>query len=642
MVPGSSIVFAGGILAGLGVLEPWQAAAFAIAGAVLGDAASYELGRFRRDTILSWWPLRTHPEIIGRGQAYFEKGGAKAVMLGRFLGPLRAIVPLVAGIARMPPRHFYPVNVLSAIGWAAAHLVPGILFGASLELAGAISARLVALVAVVVASLWLVTRAIKLALRIGWPHVVHLRVRLERYVADPRRPFARPLARLLDPRHHAVALLVSAALLVFGAWLFLGVVEDVVTRDTLVDVDRSIYGWLQSVRTEAGDAVMVTITELGSAIVMIAVVGVVALWLGITRRVRTLGYWLAAAIVGQALVFGLKYALGRARPESALGVVDGYSFPSGHAAQSLVVFGFLAFLLGHGKSASQKTLFAGSAIAIALLVAFSRIYLGAHWFSDVVASFGLATAWVALLAMGYIENVREPRLRAAPVLVLLLGTLVFVGGTYVARHHARDLRVYARSTPRPQLALDAWREGGFAALPAARTEIAGRHEEPFTLQWAATREALIDALGAAQWTSPSRWESSAILLWLLPSTPVARLPVVPKFDHGEPPTLTFIRAESAHERLVVRLWIAADVVDASNQASAVQAERAARHVFVGMITRERSHTEWALVSVTRTVARDVPPTSALERALRGWRSEGRVREDGTRVLLAWREAQSRE
>ena len=607
MVPGSSIVFAGGILAGLGVLEPWQAAAFAIAGAVLGDAASYELGRFRRDTILSWWPLRTHPEIIGRGQAYFEKGGAKAVMLGRFLGPLRAIVPLVAGIARMPPRHFYPVNVLSAIGWAAAHLVPGILFGASLELAGAISARLVALVAVVVASLWLVTRAIKLALRIGWPHVVHLRVRLERYVADPRRPFARPLARLLDPRHHAVALLVSAALLVFGAWLFLGVVEDVVTRDTLVDVDRSIYGWLQSVRTEAGDAVMVTITELGSAIVMIAVVGVVALWLGITRRVRTLGYWLAAAVVGQALVFG-----------------------------------FLAFLLGHGKSASQKTLFAGSAIAIALLVAFSRIYLGAHWFSDVVASFGLATAWVALLAIGYIENVREPRLRAAPVLVLLLGTLVFVGGNYVARHHAHDLRVYARSTPHPQLALDAWREGAFAALPAARTEIAGRHEEPFTLQWAATREALIDALGAAQWTSPSRWESSAILLWLLPSTPVARLPVVPKFDHGEPPTLTFIRAESAHERLVVRLWIAADVVDASNQASAVQAERAARHVFVGMITRERSHTEWALVSVTRTVARDVPPTSALERALRGWRSEGRVREDGTRVLLAWREAQSSE
>jgi len=324
--------------------------------------------------------------------------------------------------------------------------------------------------------------------------------------------------------------------------------------------------------------------------------------------------------------------------------VEGFSFPSGHAAQSLVVFGFLAFLLGHGRSTSQKTVYAACAVAIALLVAFSRIYLGAHWFSDVVASFGLATAWVALLAIGYIQHVREPLLRAPPVLALLFGTLALVGGTYVPRHHAEDLRVYAKAMPRPQLTLEDWLARGYAALPAARTELAGRKEEPFTLQLAATREALTHALEAAGWSPPPRWKSSALLLWLLPSASMAQLPVVPKLDEGEPPSLTFIRADDAHERLVMRLWDAADIAATpdghSTRNADAEAERSATHVYVAMITRERSHTEWALVSVTRTVMPDVSPAQALDHVLQGWRTEMRLRNGQGTVMLAWQQPQS--
>src|SRR6185437_1361584 len=100
---------------------------------------------------------------------------------------------------------------------------------------------------------------------------------------------------------------------------FLAVAEDVVTNDPLVDVDRSIYLSLQGLRTRWGDDVMVTVTQLGSAYVMIP------------------------------LVWMLKVALARARPPTAYAAIDEYSFPSGHAALGMVVFGFLAFLLGHGK-----------------------------------------------------------------------------------------------------------------------------------------------------------------------------------------------------------------------------------------------------------------------------------------------------
>src|SRR5437867_2347079 len=147
------------------------------------------------------------------------------------------------------------------------------------------------------------------------------------------------MLRLLDPeRREPIALLISATLLVAGAWLFLGVVEDVVTQDALLDVDRSIYDSLQALRTGWGDDVMVSITELGGATVLIPVAAAVAFCLAITRRWHTLAYWISAVAFAEILVWSLKYALGRARPETAYARIDEFAFPSGHAALSLVVY----------------------------------------------------------------------------------------------------------------------------------------------------------------------------------------------------------------------------------------------------------------------------------------------------------------
>jgi undecaprenyl-diphosphatase len=609
------------------VIDPWYAGACAVAGAIAGDATSYELGRHHRDAMLSMWPLSKHPALVARGEAYFVHGGAKAVFVGRFLGPARAIVPLVAGMANMPPLHFYSVNVVSAFGWAAAHLVPGILFGASLALAGAVSSRLVGLVALVAAGFWVVTHVTKLVMRRGWPYVHRLRVRIQQYAQTTHGPFGRVFGRLFDPtQHEPMAILVSAVLLVGGAWLFLGVVEDVVTNDTLVDVDRAIYMWLSSVRTRFGDDVMVVITELSGVYVMSSVVVALAIWFAVTRRFRTLAYWLSAAIFSQALVFALKYALGRARPPGAHGVIEGFSFPSGHAAQSLVVFGFLAFLLGHGKPMWQQTAYTAGAATIALLVALSRLYLGAHWFSDVVASFGLATAWIALLAIAYIQHVHERRLRAAPVLLILLATMTFVGGWYAGNHHTEDLARYAKQVRLPVMTLDAWRARDYEALDAARTEVNGDLDEPFTVQWAASRDGVARALERAGWTVPAAWRSSALLLWLVPSTPIAQLPVLPKLHRGEPPALTFIHVVDTRERLVLRLW---HLADAEAPAGLVVP------IFVGMITRERSHPEWHLVTVTNTISDDVAPTKALAGAWSNEHAQVRPRASGPDVLLVW-------
>ena len=630
IVPGSSVVFAGGVLIGLLVLDPWLAAAAAILGAIIGDGISYWLGHRYRDAIGSIWPLRKHPALLARGHAYFALHGGKSIFLGRFLGPVRAIVPVIAGMAGMSPAHFYAMNVLSAIVWAAAHLVPGALFGASLQLAGAMSSRLLALVALVIVSLWLLAAIVRALIRWGLPHLDRLRGRVFARASAATGPLARALLPLLDPaRRESLALLVSAAFLVGGAWLFLGVVEDVVTNDSLVDVDRSLYTWLQGVRTDWGDALMVTLTELGSAAVLIPVIAAVALWLALTRRLRTLAYWVGAAVVAELLVTALKFALGRARPDTAYAAVDTFALPSGHAALNFVVYGFLAFLLGNGKPGWQQTGFALSAAVFSLLVAFSRLYLGAHWFSDVVASFGLGLAWIALLSIAYLHHVRERPLRATPVLLIVVTTLALVGGSYAETHYANDLALYAKPAVMRALRFDAWQGGEWRTLSAARAEIGGQVEEPLSVQWAATPEAVERALAGAGWQAPAAWTSDAALLWLLPSTPIGELPVLPKFHRGQAPALTLIRPADARTRTVLRLWRVAEV-------SGVGPAGASVPLLTGILTLERSRPELGLIETARTVSGAVTPDEALADALRDAHVSVVTRDTGQgKTLLVW-------
>jgi undecaprenyl-diphosphatase len=627
--PGSTVVFAGGMLIGLKAIDPWAVAAAAVAGAILGDGISYRLGRRYKEAIRSMWPIRNHPELMARGEAYFAKHGGKSVFLGRFFGPLRALVPIIAGMAGMPPGHFFVMNVLSALVWAAAHLVPGALFGASLQLAGAVSARLVALVGLLTVGVWLIAQVIHIVVRVGWPYVRVLQKRILAHAQRRSGWLARLVLPLVDPaRKESVSLLVAATLLIGGTWLFLGVVEDVVTRDTLVNVDQSIYETLQAMRTGWFDDVMIVLTELGSAYVVIPVIVAAALWLAIVRRWQTLGYWIAAVVFAEVWVIALKYGLERARPQTRYELVDPYSFPSGHAAMSIVVYGFLAFLLAHGKPGWQKVALALPAASIAVLVAFSRVYLGAHWFSDVVASIGLGLAWIGLLCIAYLNHVTERPPRSVPMLVVVFATMTFFGAAYGHRYHERDVARYAKPVMLRTLTLDGWRDGEWQTLPAARSEVRGQGEEPFAIQWVATAQDIARVLDAAKWHVPPAWKSSAALLWFAPATPLIELPVLPKFHQGQPPALTFVRAVDPHHRLVVRLWHAADIKGLGSSPSTP--------LWIGFVTAERSGTEFGLIATARTMPDAAMPLRALDDAIKGAHTTSRQQmRNGTPVLLVW-------
>jgi membrane protein DedA with SNARE-associated domain len=129
LFPGTTVLIAAGTLLSGGTLPYASILVSAILGAVLGDSVSYWLGRRFGGSIARIWPFTRYRELLPRGIEFFERHGGKSVFIGRFFGPIRAVIPLAAGVMHMPRGRFWFANVTSALVWAPMLLLAGDLAG---------------------------------------------------------------------------------------------------------------------------------------------------------------------------------------------------------------------------------------------------------------------------------------------------------------------------------------------------------------------------------------------------------------------------------------------------------------------------------------------------------------------------------
>jgi membrane protein DedA with SNARE-associated domain/membrane-associated phospholipid phosphatase len=555
LVPTAVVMFGAGALVGHGTLQLSWTLGVAAAGAVAGDALSYEVGRHEQDRVRTRPLFRRYADHIGKAERLIARHGAVSIVIARFTGAVRAFVPLLAGFARMPAGKFYAVNVVSALLWAPAHILPGVVFGASLHLAEQASGRLAMLVLLLAALLWGATLLARFTIRTAVPMTRVLRRRVLDAVGARTAWWARFLRLLLDPeRPGSEALLAGLFVLLGSMWLFLGIAEDVVSRDPLVTADVSVFTFLQQLRTQPVDRLMVGMTEMGSVGVMLPLILAVAVWLAAQRCWRTAGYWVATAASAEAMVQVLKGTLGRHRPLAIYGGLEQYSFPSGHATISAVVLAFLAFLLTRGQSMRWRFAVGTTAAVYVTLVGFSRLYLGAHWMSDVLGGFSFGLAAAAISAMVYTQHQVQEPIRPKWIALLAGATIVIAGTVWGWWRAPADIKRYAEAVVPRQTRLDEWATGGFRLLPAARHEFAGERKEPFTLQIACTEPALRDALRRAGWVSAPALSLAAVLRAIAPHPSVAGLPLLPRYDGGRASTIELMQMPRASARDVIRMW----------------------------------------------------------------------------------------
>ena len=403
-IPGETAMLLGGFLAYQGrVSLPVMMAAGAI-GAIVGDSVGYEIGRvFGEPLKNSRLGRRVGADRWARGEAYLRAKGGRAVFLGRFVGLLRALVPALAGMSRMPYRTFLPWNAAGGIVWAPGFVFLGYLAGRSYQQVERVAGRASLLLLLVV----VVVGAVVLGARWVAAHPDRVRAMADRQLDRPwvtrlRARYHRQLVfleqRLRPHGALGLSLTMSVLALVAAGWAFGAVLQDVLAGDDGALLDGPVQRFFVAHREPWLTTVMRGVTDLGNSAVLIGLllaVGLVWWWRRRTWRPLTL---LACAYLGAwGLSEAVKDLTHRARPPAAdaIGHWTGFAFPSGHTTKATAVYGMLAALLAAtaprwGRKVGLWT----AATLLAGLVGLSRLYLGAHWLTDVLGALALGAAWL--------------------------------------------------------------------------------------------------------------------------------------------------------------------------------------------------------------------------------------------------------
>ncbi|OUS30253.1 hypothetical protein A9Q99_07215 [Gammaproteobacteria bacterium 45_16_T64] len=363
LIPGVALLFAAAVAAGSAAINIWWLLGAGFVGAVLGDGLSFFLGRHFHNKITQLPPFNKHPEWITKGERFFEKYGVAGVVMGRFIGPIRPVMPLVAGMLEMPPHRFLTVNLLSAIAWSPFYLLPGYFVGAATENQHQLQVNHLILLLTALGLPWIITTGL-------------LRVRSYLSSTELRQYVALTTFTLAGSVLGATYALTKAGF--FTA-----------TNETLLNIFIDL-------RIPALDYFFVAVTSLGYWLPMVIWAAAIGLILLLQRHIVFLSIWIGATLVGQFSIFGLKDSIAWPRPNIVIQPPASLSFPSGHTAITIVFLGTLLLLMRSKLSPKQyRQWFLGSAIACSL-VAISRLYLNVHWLSDIIAGACLGIMIVTL------------------------------------------------------------------------------------------------------------------------------------------------------------------------------------------------------------------------------------------------------
>lgn len=623
IVPGVAIMFGIGALISAGAIEFWPAFTWAVAGAVVGDVSSFLLGFHFRERIRGIWPFTRYRESLEQGQAFFAKYGGKSVAFGRFFGPVRAVVPLIAGTMGMRPERFIVASVLASLVWAPAYLAPGMVFGASLELASQVAFRLVILIVLLAILMWLVVRVVRLTFRICQPHASSwLQSMLNWSRLHPA--FTDIAQAMADPKHpEAKGLAILATILLFATGLSTLLLGAVLSGSALAGIDYTVLNTLESLHTPWANQLMLFCTHLADEAVIAALIILVALFLAVQRHWRTLLYWLAAA--GFALLAStmLKHGLQISRPPHNVPDLGPYSFPSGHTMRAVVLFGFLAVVIARSMRENWRWLPYSMAGLAIILVGLSRLYLGVHWLSDILGSITLGMVWVAILGIAYYRHTQAE----AHWLGLTIISILIIASATTLQTRSRYELDREQYLPRPeitQISAEQWQADGWEQLPRVRKDTRNRQNHPLNIQYTGDLAQLESVLNARGWARAEDLTWNGILKFLSPGLPLTELPLLPQVHDGRHESLALIKTLPDARYLALRLWPAF-----------IQIHPTGRPLWLGSVTELHKQTVAGMLTFAETKGAFTQPLQILLEDSEGLAQKHPVTQPD--VLLLWTE-----
>lgn len=287
--PGAAFLVSLGALVGLGVLDFYSAWFWASFGGFAGDGISYWIGYFYREKLLTKWPINRFPNLIQNGQQFFKKYGIISIIIGRFVGPVRPIIPAIVGIMAMPVKRYVVISLLASILWAPFYLLPGILFGSAIESMAKVAVKLSGLALVLAALIWLIFWLIQFIYQLLVPRAYRW---LSRVLAwSQKHPkLGRITSGLIDPRQPETG---SLAMMAFILAIFtVLVIVFMAGNQWLIDWNQTSEGFFYTFHNPWTLPLMQWLLYLGHDLVVWLITALIAAWLIYRRLHLALSHWL--------------------------------------------------------------------------------------------------------------------------------------------------------------------------------------------------------------------------------------------------------------------------------------------------------------------------------------------------------------
>jgi membrane-associated phospholipid phosphatase len=497
------------------------------------------------------WPFARYPQLFDRGETMFRRNAFKSIVIARYVGPIRPFVPAVAGMLGMPVKRYLPASAFAAITWALLFLAPGWLLGQAYDAVAAVAGRLALALGALALALALMWALVLYTYRWFAGHADALLARALRWTrAHPR--LGRYAAALIDPNRPESASLAILAVCLLGigvAWFAL--LGTMFARGEPLAIDRAMFEIMDALRNPLADRLMAALASIGDAVVLVPAAALALAWLLWRRRWIAAAHWIAALAFGLALTALLGAAVDMPNPPTA---PPGFGFPSIAVTMTTITFGFFAVLIAREMPGRQRVwpyLLAGVVVA---LLGFSRLYLGAHWLSDVVGGVLFGVVWLLVLGIAYRRHVARS-FWMRPLAWIFYGAFAVAACWHAPRAIDGMLAKFVAPPAPVAMTVQAWWQEGWRTLPARRRERDAGQRWPLDVQVAGALEPLQQRLQANGWGVQPQADWMATLTLLDDDTPPERQPVLPATLDAESETLLLRRpGDQPGETKVLRLW----------------------------------------------------------------------------------------
>jgi len=552
VVPALPLLFAVGVLIGLGEISGPYAVACATLGAFAGDGLSYWIGRRWGERLRGVWPFSRYPQLLDRGYTLFRRNAFKSILIARYVGAVRPFVPAIAGMSGMPLRRYAFASGLACLSWGVLFLAPGWVLGHAYDAVAAVAGHLVTVLALLLVALALAWAVV--VYTYGW-FAAHADALLARVLDwSHRHPvLGRYSIALFDPGHRESVSLALLALLLLGiGWAWFALLLTVVGHGEPLGIDLAVHQLMLGLRNPLADYPLAALASLGDWPVLAPACAAVLGYFIWRQRWMAAAHWLAALAFGLALTWLLGTTVEVVRPP---GASSGFGFPSIAVTMTTIAFGFFAVLVARelpGRDRVWPYLVSG---VVVTLIGFARLYLGAHWLSDVVGGMLLGIVWLLVLGIAYRRRFNRS-FWVKPVAALFYGVFAVAALWYAPRHVEAKLAKFEPPPPPPVAQdMDGWWDGGWRRQPARRAEFDDELRWPLDVQVAGPLAPLRQRLEAQGWRvqPQARWEQALNLLDT-DATP-EQVPVLPATLEARTEALLMVRESSVPgRRYALRLW----------------------------------------------------------------------------------------